>query len=511
VVALLCAAALVTTGCSEDNPCAVPEACRVLSCVPGADPEPVGDGCGVFVSSSRGDDSAGKGTKILPFKTVEAAISVAKTKHIYLCAEPFVEAVTLTTGFRLYGGLNCEGQWQKLPDAMTIITAAAGEIPITIAGNRVQNEEATETPDGGEIAPSAQDKVQLSDLHVIAKDAPAAGGSSIAALAYDATAQLIRCRIEAGNGEDGQPGAAPMMAVSAGAPGTPGKEACSAEQVLGGDEASNMCSGEMSAGGTGGPGSTSNGGMGASGLPSLGVNGGAGAGDVDTACTAGGSGMPGAAGQPGAGGLGQGRIGRAVVNGKPGYSGAPGKEGGPGSTGQGGGGGGGAKGGTDAGKCTLMRSDGGASGGGGGAGGCGGAGGKAGQPGGSSIALMSINTTLVFEKSTLVAKGGGKGGDGSAGQKGGAGGVGGLGGQVPAGAANLSKGCDGGSGGSGGDGGRGGGGQGGHSLGMAFLGESPPGIGLTIQVGKPGVGGAGDGPEGPGAPGKSPKTLSFGK
>src|SRR5713101_1155813 len=56
--------------------------------------------------------------------------------------------------------------------------------------------------------------------------------------------------------------------------------------------------------------------------------------------------------------------------------------------------------------------------GGGGAGGCGGAGGTGGKTGGSSVALLLLDSTIVCSGSELVAGNAGKGGNGVLGQAG---------------------------------------------------------------------------------------------
>jgi hypothetical protein len=513
--ALLCAAALfIGAGC-EPNPCEEPGSCPVLTCTPKDSATPVGDGCGVFVSPSLGVDDA-VGSKAKPFKTITAALAVVTTQRLYLCAEEINESITLKPGFRVYGGLSCSTGWGRIEEAKTVLTADPGVIPLTVAGDVTTDPEETpfdpnKIPDAGDPPIKEPEPLLLEDLQIVAKDAVEEGGSSIAVLAYDAVVRMNRCRIEAGNASDGRPGEGVIEAATQGPPGNPGKAACSADTVLGGDEVANRCPMVMtpSVGGTGGLGTTS-GGSGATGLPDLGQNGGTGGigATMTRPCGTGAVGASGAVGTAGEGALGPGSIGRSAAGGKAGYKGAPGKDGALGSPGQGGGGGGASLGGTAPDKCVDMASDGGASGGSGGAGGCGGAGGKGGGPGGSSIGLISLNTKLELDQTTVVVKKGGKGGDGGAGQPGGVGGVGGVGGESPMGSV-LLPGCAGGEGGPGGSGGRGGGGQGGHSIGIAFTGRSPPGLGVSIQVGTPGAGGAGEGQGGSGAPGKSPKTLRF--
>ncbi|KYG02805.1 PE-PGRS family protein [Sorangium cellulosum] len=132
------------------------------------------------------------------------------------------------------------------------------------------------------------------------------------------------------------------------------------------------------------------------------------------------------------------------------------------------------------------------------------------MPGGSSIALISLDAALSFEDVTLKAGHAGNGGNGGPGQPGGQGGAGGPGGRVPDGSAGFRAACDGGKGGTGGTGGRGGGGQGGHSLGIAFRGAPPSTDGVTaIELGDPGIGGQGSDAGHSGAAGMASNTLQF--
>ncbi|NUQ76919.1 MAG: hypothetical protein HUU21_25575, partial [Polyangiaceae bacterium] len=234
-------------GCSPDNICEEnPAACPVLSCTPKESAQPVGDGCGVFVSPSLGVGDA-VGSKAKPFKTIAAALSVVTTKRIYLCAEEINEAVSLRPGFRVYGGLSCSTGWGRIEEAETILTADPGTIPVTIAGEPITDPDVgpvdpNKIPDAGGGVPEEQAPVLLEDLRIVAKDAEDEGGSSIAVFAYDAVVEMNRCRIEAGNARDGKPGEGVVEAAAAGVSGNPGKAACSADTVLGGDEVANLCS-----------------------------------------------------------------------------------------------------------------------------------------------------------------------------------------------------------------------------------------------------------------------------
>ena len=68
-------------------------------CVPSEAEGPVDDTCGIFVSSSLGDDGNTGTTKDKPFKTIGAALMANKGKPIYVCAETdaYNESITVTT------------------------------------------------------------------------------------------------------------------------------------------------------------------------------------------------------------------------------------------------------------------------------------------------------------------------------------------------------------------------------------------------------------------------------
>src|SRR5262249_568844 len=79
-------------------------------CIPSQKYAPVEDSCGVFVSSSKGQDSS-IGTKGSPLKTLQHAIEQAKGRPVYACAEAFAGSIVLTNGGAIYGGLDCTKQW----------------------------------------------------------------------------------------------------------------------------------------------------------------------------------------------------------------------------------------------------------------------------------------------------------------------------------------------------------------------------------------------------------------
>ncbi|WP_437939885.1 hypothetical protein [Sorangium sp. So ce341] len=447
--------------------------------------------------SANGADGA-DGTKQEPLKSINQAIMRAKTNgtnRVYVCAEAFEEIVAVPAGVTIYGKLDCEAQWQLASTGETILTtpltAQPGTVPLTINST------------GG--------SVRIEDLHIQARDIdPQAmdlrGRSSIAMIVEGGSLSLVRCVLEAGNAAPGATGRAPDPPddTMKGQPGSSGNDACMGEIVSPKPAPRNECDAtdpdDNSRAGLGGNGSFDQFDDGGNGAPG-GDNGGSRQGNGD--CGNGGPGMSGGQGRPGSGGKGIGKITSA------GYQGDPGMPGQRGKTGQGGGGGAGGMG-----ENVCMRENGGASGGSGGTGGCGGAGGAGGEPGGSSIALLSIDAKLTFQDVRLIAKAGGNGGSGASGQSGGEGGEGGPGGMGVA-DRSLSAGCAGGKGGNGGQGGKGGGGQGGHSIGIAYRGTPPPTNNVTIKFGTAGEGGQGDDsdPNDPkknnGDLGKAVEALSF--
>ncbi len=454
-----------------------------MNCIPSEDPKTAVDAsCGVFVSAT-GDDGA-TGAQDKPVQSLKQAVMLALNgeKRIYACAEEFVGTVELPAGLTVYGGLACGAtarSWLYVGGkAKTTLTADAERIPLSLASGA---------------------GTKLFDLHVIAKAALNAGGSSIAVVADQVTAEVSRCLFEAADGKAGAQGKPYSSAASAGSMGVKGGDACSMNTVAGGDPVASMCGVPDSTSGNGGSGFAASGGNGSSGLPDGVMN--FGTGEGASACTTGTKGNDGIPGVPGPGATGLGVISK---NGFAGVIGMPGLIGPPG---QGGGGGGGAKGGGGALKCPGATT-GGAAGGSGGSGGCGGAGGKGGNPGGSSIALLSLSSALTFSQVTLTTGKGGDGGDGGAGQDGGFGGSPGTGGAAT-GMSGLNPGCSGGPGGSGGKGGKGGGGLGGHSLAIAFMGNAPAKDGWTATTGTFGAGGLGGDAAGEGAPGVKADMQEF--
>ncbi|WP_148313452.1 PGRS family protein [Sorangium cellulosum] len=478
--------------------------------MPRENPDGVDDACGVFVSVGS-NVSNEAGSKSEPLGSLQQAIDLARqngTHRVYACTgdgEDFNEAIEVPGGVAIYGGLDCNDGWKWVGDTQkTRLTAGKGVIPLTMRG--------------------LPGTVHIEDLHVVAQsigqqDESGAGLSSIAALAHSTSVELVRCVLEAGHAASGADGAPHEGNAPPGLPGQQGNYACSGAYeapVAGGSAVFNECGtpddlGDDSSGGSGGDGLPLIGTTGDNGTPLLTASG-----DMEnrgnghdgiTTCTIGRPGSSRAESPPGAGAIGTGSISAA------GYAGAAGSDGRPGLPGQGGGGGGGARGVAETTVeryCPTGSRRGGASGGSGGAGGCGGRGGRGGLPGGSSIALISLDAALSFDAVILRVGSGGDGGRGGPGQPGGEGGAGGPGGRIPPnGGAGLFPACEGGKGGTGGTGGKGGGGQGGHSLGIAFRGAPPPTDGATIELGDPGTGGQGSDAGHSGAPGMASNTLEF--
>jgi hypothetical protein len=307
-------------------------------CVPSEDNKIIADGCGLFVSSSLGDDG-GDGSKAKPFKSLATAVEKAGSegKPVYACAEELVGSVSITSSIALYGGLDCSDGWTYVgATTKSVLVGDVDAVALTLAKSA-----------GG---------AAVVDFSIQAPDAMKEGASSIAVVAEEVTAELVRCELVAGNGAKGAAGAAGDpngMSATSGAAGNAGKDACSDldgtpgpdAMLLGGASSTNDCgASEVSVGGRGGDGNTlfgDGGSVGQSGTAGQAGAGepAAGAWDCLPGSGQGTSGSSGEAGMPGLGAMGPGAI-SAV-----GFAGTSGGAGTSGKAGQGGGGGGGAKGG----------------------------------------------------------------------------------------------------------------------------------------------------------------------
>ncbi len=479
-------AALVVVGvgvvaCS-DSKCPAGQACDGVDGGGIAPPDVSGGGCdsnkpaaqggcavddsdGFFVAA--GGNDSGPGTRDQPFLTIGAGVSAAKAgakKNVYVCAGKYDESIVIdaaASGVALHGGFACPGSadaW-KHTGAPTLVQPSKPGLVLKVAGS----------------------PAVIEDLSLVAADAVDPGDSSVVALVDAAPGMTFRrATLTAGNGMTGAAGAAIAQAAQQ----SSGKDA-----TLQAEGNSTTC--------TCGDGSSTTGGHGSH----FGVGGTAGQPTVDgdlttglpgdnTYCNGTGHGGGGHDGDPGAASNGATSFGQLTSQGWAPQGGAVGKAG---SVAQGGGGGGG--------------EGPGGNGGGGGCGGCGGAGGAGGEGGGGSIAILSLNSTLRLQFSTVRTGKAGDGGDGNSGQIGQVGGVGGGGAPV------STPGCDGGNGGNGGNGGPGGGGAGGVSYGIAYIGAAPDVDTVTIitpgTAGKAGHGGAPQVPAGDGVPGEAKAQKAF--
>jgi hypothetical protein len=401
--------------------------------VPSENVDPVGEDCGVFVSSSLGK-AGNDGLKGSPFATIQAALDAKKGTKIYVCAEEMTGSVTLSSGVTMYGGLDCHKGWVYVGGKTKSVLKGEADKPALVIGKEA-------------------DGAAVEDFSVQAADAVVSGGSSIGVVVDQATVMFSRCAVFAGDAKGGDDG------VSGGAQEAPGEGGKKGEDAglmgtskggIGGINA--ICS---LLGGDGGSGGLVSNGDGQDGLAGDNGNGGTkGTGNTGSGCTNGTNGGDGMFNAFGPAAKGPGTLA------KTGYQGVDGQPGVDGTNAKSGGGGGGSK-------ATVTEH--GAGGGGGGAGGCGGKHGEGGRAGGSSIALVSLSAKITFADCKLSAGKAGKGGDGGAGQNGQQGGSAGVGGN----SSGPASGCDGGKGGKGGNGGNGGGGLGGHSLGIASTGTAP--------------------------------------
>jgi hypothetical protein len=426
----------------------------------------IGDEYGVFVSLS-GNDMTGDGTEAKPLATVTKALTLTgpgKINRLYVCSTPngsttsYAEPDTLTIPDRvsIYGGFTCaNGVWEY------DTTVKAWLKPVSPVGAIVSN---------------TQNGVTVQDLRIDAMDAASDGtGASSFGMIVKGSKGVVLTRTEVHAGKGGG-GAAGLN----GATGADGDAPTSAQ-----NGADYRCSGTMpQTGGTaslqsscgtfGGNGGTGYlaiaGGPGLPGtpndhltLPGQGVGG--------PGATMSGSAYFGMPGTPGSSGNGGNPGAKAPLGffSATGYTVANGGAGSDGFPGQGGGGGGASMG---SGANTPPGTCFGASGGAGGMGGCGGQAGTGGVGGGASVALLSWNSTLTLNASTLVAKSGGAGGNGGKGHAGGAGKAGGSGGAGNT-TNQIAKAGNGGDGGDGGNGGNGAGGSGGPSLALVYSGTKP--------------------------------------
>jgi hypothetical protein len=398
-----------------------------------------------------------EGTKDAPVATIARAL-VLSSAHggadIVVCASTYDENVVIDRPVRIVGNRSCADFG---PGAGPARFETVAGITITIANAK---------------------GVTLEDIVASAHADHTQPGSSAVALFVSRASEVTLRHVDlrAGPGSDGPDGAARTNHDGASA-GRGGDAASNA----GGAGASCTCiDGSSSKGGSG---------SGALGVASSGTSsattGAANAGrDQASSCTVGQPGAP-----AGGGAASPGSTTSPILVTAAAIDATRGGDGANGSVAQGGGGGG---------RDTNLASG----GGGGGCGGCGGGGGRGGASGGSSLALVSFESQIVIEESTLAASAGGNGGRGADGQLGQPGGAGG--------APSVGA-CSGGSGGSGGAGAGGGGGAGGHSIGILHVGPMPSTKATTISIttaGAAGIGGDGEARGADGSPGIAAEVFT---
>jgi hypothetical protein len=453
------------------------------SATPKANACVIDEAFGVFVAPPAfgGDDATGDGSRAHPYATVGNGITQAMGKRVYVCASTYPEQVVmsvLVSGAQVYGGLACpaavmrdggvdasdgateahDGSFDGASNDAVAVDAGPPAAPWTYTGAQ-----AAVTP---AVVGYALDMAGLTtgahfeDFAFSSLDAQAAGGdaSSIAVLVSAcAGVSFTRVSFRAGAALPGAPHLAP--APNACLTNRNGGEGISETAGAGA-----VCTCPVSGSSKGGNGvpdthavAAANNGTAtpppADEMPPQGDVGTSAAGS----CTVGNAGAAGGAGMAGAAGTG--------VLSATGWTAGPGGPATAGGPGQGGGGGGSAG---DVGEEIP------GGGGGGGAGGCGGNGAAGGGSGGASIGVALIDSSASFDGVTLSPGAGGAGARGTAGEAAQAGGAGGLAPSVVIFLNEITEACPGGAGGPGGGGGGGGGGAGGPSVGIAWVGTTPP-------------------------------------
>jgi hypothetical protein len=412
-------------------------------------------------ASPKGND-ANPGTKEQPKRQIQAAVQAAAGKGKYvLAAAGQYEGVSAASGVGIYGGYEADG-WSQRTGLVTLIanTGTFGAQGLFADGSTDVTLQLL----------SIRGSRQAYDAYGIR----AINGSSL---------RLQRVTVTAGDGAPGAFGAN----GAAGRPGGPGQTGADGAEdsdvrALGGAGGGSPVGRD---GGKGGDGHyASRGGDGAPGIVGTpGGKGGAASGGYNAYNgQTGHDGSNGASGSANSGGTNSTALASTVWHGRGGIEGIYGA---PGNGGGGGGAGGGQTG--------IFVIDGtGHAGHGGGGGGEGGRGGAGGRAGGGSFGVYLHNSSLVAEKTTIVA---GKGGVGGRGGDGGPGGAGGRGGDLVHSQTCTEVGCGGrgGRGGNGGQGGGGGGGAGGPSIGIFKVGGAQTKVTLSetkVVAGTPGAGGA---------------------
>src|SRR5262249_34027312 len=149
------------------------------------------DRCGVFVSSSKGSDTSGMGTKEAPYQTLAKALGAAKGQPVYACGETFTvtASISLTAKVDVYGALDCSPTWGYDATKKPLLQAHTTMMPVPLT-----------------LASGASGS-SVHDFAITAADATTAGGSSIAVIDDHADLALENVDVAAGAGKDGTAGA----------------------------------------------------------------------------------------------------------------------------------------------------------------------------------------------------------------------------------------------------------------------------------------------------------------
>jgi hypothetical protein len=412
----------------------------------------ISDEFGVFVTST-GDDLTADGTQAHPFATVTSALaSIAKIKHVYVCAADYSEPAMLEIPDRvsIYGGFTCEGGTWKYNSGLPAHLMPKSPIGATISDAKVG--------------------VVIQDVRIDAMNAADDGtGASSFGMMIKASQNVVLKRVDiragkGGRGNAGADGVSGLDGIASGADQNGMAATCSSPPAsrVGAQSVPKICGSQGGAGGTAYVGTDYAPGQDGAGAYLVApTNGGKGGQVFGNSATRGQDGDKGLLGDLGAAASALGTFSGT------GYKVASGGSGGLGKPGAGGGGGG-----ASLGSATCL----GATGGAGGMGGCGGDPGGGGVGGGASIALLSWQSTVSVDSCSLTANSGGAGGNGGTAHAGGAGKAGGSGGPTDI-NNTVGKGGNGGDGGNGGNGGNGAGGTGGPSIALVYDGTAPTQVG----------------------------------
>ena len=460
---------------------------------------------GIYVSNTKGAPGT-DGAKTRPLRTIAEGIALAKEKHlpVNVCAETYVEAVTLVDGVTMFGYFDCTylDKWVRGSTHAKIVAptspAVIGEnlvLPATFAGFDIDGPDIPGTAATGPAASSygmvlrASQELTITEVTIRAGKGqdgvdgiePAEGNSELSAGADGKLSSAPEAHFCTGNpaicnfstiGTNTAPGALGGTSTCkrgpAGGPGGRGGSAC----IKDNNGLYRNCT-FTDAAGKGGTTTTAAGGGFVNVGSSAGSNGDSGpdgttgthgtwsftaAGFVPGDGTAGSDGQPGDGGGGGAGSLNFGFT--VLLSGEKVYHTPP---------------------------AGVWRT---ATGGGGGAGGCGGIAGTAGKGGGASVGLLVANSSKInIIDARIEGKKGGRAGKGATGTNGTPGRAGGgQGPENPNAGVGKGSGAPGGKGGNGGHAGLSGHGSAGPSFALVVNGGRPFTKNVTLVSGAPGDG-----------------------